>query len=55
MHAVEGGDEAVVLEPHVVTLLQQTADVRAVLSLRQQATIELSSQHLRVELQYCSS
>ena len=55
VHAVEGWHKAVVLQSHVIALLQQTSDVGTVLSLREQPTIELGSQHLRVELQNGSS
>ena len=55
VHAVKGRDQSVVLQSHVITLLQQTSDVRTVLSLRQQPASKLSCQHLRVELQYGST
>ena len=52
---MEGGHQSIVLQPLVIALLQQTSDVGTVLSLREQPTIELGSQHLRVELQNGSS
>ena len=54
VHAVKCWDESVVLETHVIALLQQTPDVGTVLSLRKQPPVKLGSQHLGVKLQYGS-
>ena len=55
MHAVEGRDEGVLVNPNFIALPQQHPHISAVLSLWQEPTIELAGKHLWIVLQDCSS
>ena len=55
VHAVEGRDQGILVDAHLVALPQQAPHVSAILPLRQQPTVQLAGEHLRVVLEDRSS